>query len=67
MLKRYCNDTDFFLQIGLAGVPYTPYKAFLIQSRGDICKKKLTLRYQRYKESPTLRISITESGQSPTL
>ncbi len=71
MLKRYCKDTDFcivfFIQIGSAGVPYTTVKAFLIQIRGDICKEKLTPRYQRYKESPTLRITITESGQSPTL
>ncbi len=32
----------FKIQIGLAGVPYTNVKAFLIQIRGDICKKKLT-------------------------
>ncbi len=41
----------FLIQIGLAGIPYTTVKAFLIQIRGDICNKKLISRYQRYKES----------------
>jgi hypothetical protein len=65
MLKRHGNETDFYIffiyKSFWQGSLTQLLKPFLIQIRGDICKKKMTPRYQRYKESPTLLISITES------
>ncbi len=66
LLKGHGNETDFLgvLQKSVPHksltLPFEPFR-FWLRLRGDIHIRKTIPRYHRYGESPTPRITITES------
>jgi hypothetical protein len=71
-LKGHGNETDFlgFLQKLVPHesltLPFRPF-GFWLRIHGDIRIRKMTPRYHRYGESPTLRIGDTGSRRLPVL